>query len=321
MATATEIDLAFRFLLGRPPNEEEARTGESVPVEALRSALMATEEFRSALPGDAVLMRLDHKAPPIVWVTDGPTTAALLAKVQAHWTQLGQQRPHWSADNRDEFAPENIAANLPLFEASGEGDVATLLAMLARHGLSPERLPHLVDFGCGVGRMTRPLARVFRHVTGCDVSAPHLALARMATGAGVNFALVGVPDFGMTAPFDIWFSTLTLQHNPPPVITMILRRMFSLLAPGGVAVFQLPTDRVGYGFDPASYLAAPDGPAMEIHVLPQSVVFALAAEAGCVALEVREDGLVWPPTLCVSNNFIFAKPFLSGPAGMSLGRR
>ncbi len=208
-----------------------------------------------------------------------------------------------------EFAPENIGANLGLFEASGDGDVAALLALLARHGLTPERLPRVVDFGCGVGRMTRPLARVFRHVTGCDVSPPHLALARDATGAGVNYALVGVPDFGMTAPFDLWFSTLTLQHNPPPVITVMLRRMFALLAPGGVAVFQLPTDRIGYGFDPAAYLAAPPGPEpMEIHVLPQAVVFALAAEAGCVAVEVREDGLVWPPTLCLSNTFVFAKP-------------
>ena len=156
--------------------------------------------------------------------------------------------------------------------------------------------------------MTRPLSNVFRHVTGCDVSPPHLTLARMATGAKVNYALVGVPDFGMTTQFDLWFSTLTLQHNPPPVITMILRRMFALLAPGGVAVFQLPTDRVGYQFDPVSYLASPQGPSpMEIHALPQAVVFALAAEAGCVPLEVREDGLVWPPTLCLSNTFIFVK--------------
>ncbi len=309
MATTQEVDLAFRFLLGRAPTDTEAMDWAPVRVDALRQTLMATEEFRSALPGDAVMMPLDLPPAPITWHVDQPTTAALLARVQAHWTQLGEERPHWSADNRPEFNPDNIAANMPIFEASGEGDVASLLAALARYGFTPEKLPRVVDFGCGVGRMTRPLAKVFHHVTGCDVSAPHLTLARMATGASVNYALVGVPDFGMAAPFDLWISTLTLQHNPPPLITMILRRMFSLLAPGGLAIFQLPTERIGYRFDAAAYLAAPDsGEAMPIHVLPQTVVFALAAEAKCVPLEVREDGLVWPPTLCLSNRFIIAKP-------------
>ena len=321
MATTKEVDLAFRFLLGRPPTDAEAMDWAPIRAGSLRQELMATEEFRSALPGDAVMMPLDLPPSDIVWHADAPGTAALLARVQAHWTQLGEERPHWSADNRPEFTPENIAGNLPLFEASGENEVATLLATLARYGFTPERLPRVCDFGCGVGRVTRPLAKVFRYVTGCDVSPPHLTLARMATGASVNYALVGVPDFGMVTPFDLWVSTLTLQHNPPPLITMILRRMFALLAPGGLAIFQLPTERIGYRFDTAAYLAAPDsGEAMPIHVLPQTVVFALAAEAHCVPLEVREDGLVWPPTLCLSNRFIFAKPHATPPQGALIRR-
>ena len=90
---------------------------------------------------------------------------------------------------------------------------------------------------------------------------------------------------------------------------LILRRAFALLAPGGVAVFQLPTERVGYRFEPLEYLAAANEPGItEIHALPQAVVFALAAEAGCLPLEVREDGMVWPPSACVSNRFVIAKP-------------
>ena len=283
---------------------------------------MATEEFRVSIPADAVRMPLNQPESPIVWLADAPTTAALLARVQSQWTKLGQERPHWSTDNRPEFAPDSIASNMPAFEASGDGDVRTLVGLLARHGLAPQGLPRVVDFGCGVGRMTRPLAKVFRHVTGCDVSPPHLTLARMATGAGVNYALVSVPHFGMSSGFDLWVSMLTLQHNPPPVITMVLRRMFALLAPGGVAVFQLPTARLGYGFDPAAYLAAPESSDLSaIHALPQAVVFGLAAEAGCIALEVREDGMVWPPTLCVSNTFIFAKPRSPGLGQLPLARR
>ena len=309
MATQLEVDLAFRFLLGRSPSVEEATDWVDAPVETLRQSLMATEEFSVALPGNAVLMPLNLPPSNVAWQVDEPTAAALLARVQEHWSRLGQQRPHWSTEMRPEFLPENIAANMSMFEASGDGDVETLVATLTRFGISPRQLPRVCDFGCGVGRMTRPLAKVFAQVTGCDVSPAHLMLARAATGAGVDFSLVNLPNFGMSAPFDLWFSILTLQHNPPPVMTMILRRMFAMLAPGGVAIFQIPTERVGYSFDPASYLAGPEGAeVMEIHALPQAVVFALAAQAGCIPLEVREDGLVWPPTLCLSNRFVIAKP-------------
>ncbi len=187
-------------------------------------------------------------------------------------------------------------------------DIAQLLATLARHGLHPGHLPRAMDFGCGVGRMTRPMANLFAAVTGCDISPSHLMLARAACGRLARFSLVNAVDFGMEAPFDLWFSTRTLQHNPPPVIALILRRAFALLAPGGVAVFQLPTARVGYAYRVEAALAAPD-PAedLPIHVLPQSTVFALAHDAGCVALEVLEDSVIWPPTMCRSNSFVIRK--------------
>ncbi len=308
MATAAEVDAAFRLLLGRAPDPAEAADWLAAPAEALRAGLMATDAFRMGLPADAVRMALDLPPPAVVWQVDAATEAALLARVQARWTRLGEERPHWSVAARPEFAPDRIAANRALFDASGEGDLAVLLAVLARHGLAPADLPRACDYGCGVGRMTLPMSRRFAAVTGCDVSAPHLTLARQASGAGVAFALVSAPGLGMAAPFDLWFSTLTLQHNPPPVIAATLRRMFALLAPGGVAVFQLPTERAGYAFDPVAYLATDAAALLEVHVLPQPAVFALAAAAGCVPLEVREDCAIWPPTACISNRFVFRKP-------------
>jgi hypothetical protein len=125
-------------------------------------------------------------------------------------------------------------------------------------------------------------------------------------------ALVESPDFGMPgsdkgAPFDLWFSYLVLQHNPPPVMVTILRRMFALLAPGGVALFQVPTYITGYRFDCATYLRSPPVDPVEGHVLPQQDVLALAREAGCEVLEIREDCSVWPPSEAVSNLMLFQK--------------
>ena len=308
MADPSDIAAAFQWLLGRPASAAEAQSCAPVPVSMLRERLMATEAFAAALPASSVRLT-EEPTQAVAWDVPADIAASLLARVQAHWTRLGETTPHWSVVGDPAFLPEQIDTNRPAFLASGMQDVAQLVATLARHGWRPSDFPRAMDFGCGVGRMTAPMADVFTSVGGCDVSPSHLALARATCGSRVQFSLVNAIDFGMALPFDLWFSTRTLQHNPPPVAALILRRAFSLLAPGGVAVFQVPTARVGYTYDAVAALADDSaGEALPIHVLPQAAVFGLAAEAGCHPVEVLEDSIIWPPTLCRSNSFIFRKP-------------
>jgi hypothetical protein len=128
-------------------------------------------------------------------------------------------------------------------------------------------------------------------------------------GAGnVRFALVEDADFGMTEAFDLWYSRIVLQHNPPPIMAMILRRAFAMLAAGGMAVFQVPTYALGYRFGVAPYLAGlGKGNDIEMHVLPQPVVFRLAREAGCEPLEVLEDLSAGPSSHWNSTVFVIQK--------------
>jgi hypothetical protein len=65
----------------------------------------------------------------------------------------------------------------------------------------------------------------------------------------------------------------------------------------------------GYRFAIEEYLAAPtDTGTIEVHCLPQPVVFAIAAACGCVPLEVREDTAMGPPSAWLSNRYVFTKP-------------
>jgi SAM-dependent methyltransferase len=90
--------------------------------------------------------------------------------------------------------------------------------------------------------------------------------------------------------FDVFFSLIVLQHNPPPLIAFLLRTLLNKLEPGGLAYFQVPTYRFGYRFDPDAYIASELKLGVpEMHVLPQHVVLRIADEAGCRPLEVRED--------------------------------
>jgi SAM-dependent methyltransferase len=288
---------AYRMFLGRPPESEAAiaaHLAEAPTIRDLRSRFMGSAEFRAQFdPTGWRPLPLDLPPERIEATATEADLAALLARTGRAWAAMGEAEPHWSVVSDDRFRPERMAENANAFAATGEASCRLLLGLLARHGAAPADLPRCLEFGCGVGRVTIPLARAFARVTGCDISPAHLALARRA---GEEAGLPNLswwqagPEAPMPdGPWDLWFSMLVLQHNPPPVSRHILARAFAGLAPGGLAVFQVVTHIRGYAFRAADHLAAPETLSMEMHALPQAEVFALAAAAGLQVLEVRDD--------------------------------
>ncbi len=297
--TAETIRDAYRLFLGRVPSDSEVSHWARIPsVAELRNRFLASDEFAIKVRQLPIPNRIGPTAPRIRvdWRADAATEAHLLEHVRRTWIALGQEKAHWSVLSADQFLPDRIEKNREAFYRSGDGLVATLVATLARQGIAPDQLPHVVEFGCGVGRVTPHLAARFTAVTATDISHPHLEMAKAVTKSpNVHFALTELPDFGIPDGCDLWFSYIVLQHNPPPVMALILRRAFEALRPGGMAVFQVPVYASRYAFDLADYLRRPPSTEIEMHCLPQSVVFALAAEAGCVPLEVREDNAIPTP--------------------------
>jgi SAM-dependent methyltransferase len=308
--SSDDIVAAYRMFLGRQPSAHEVSLWHGThSLDDLRAAFLSSGEFianqtrlsankavvdQKSIPSERLTRNLP--AAEIEWKTDAATAARLVEHIRKTWTALGTNRPHWSVLSSDQFLPERIAQSESIFFASGADDLATLRSALLRHGVATN-LP-VFEYGCGIGRVTAHLAGVFPRVTACDISTSHLEMAQQVVGKreGVTFRLVDDDCFGMTERFGIWFSYLVLQHNPPPIIAMILSRMFKMLAPGGIALFQVPTYCLNYRFRVAEYLngGATDG-AIEVHCLPQAVIFYLAHQARCVALEVREDTAMGPP--------------------------
>ena len=242
--TRDDVVYAYRMFLGRDPSAEERDAwSATMTVTDLRRAFLAAEEFQSILGslGITPQLRLPQILAPlqIEWQAEPAMEARLLDHVTATWTALGDDRPHWSVLSSDSFLPENMQANASMFYASGANDAALIVNILDRHGLKPADLPYLVEYGCGVGRVTPHLAGVFSQVTGIDISTTHLKIAKQEVAKrgcrNVDLRLARAPEFGMTEQFDLWFSYIVLQHNPPPIIAMVLRRAFDMLFPSAVA--------------------------------------------------------------------------------------
>jgi SAM-dependent methyltransferase len=166
------------------------------------------------------------------------------------WEELARREPYFAVLTDEGFlGVEGNAVATAEFFRTGEEDVASLLdavgSMLGRE-LS---LGNALDYGCGVGRLTIPLARRATRVTGCDVAPTMLALAAQNSAqAGLdNTTFVAASALAALTPssFDFVVSLLVFQHIPRAAGTAILRTLFSLLAPGGVAAIHVTFERPG----------------------------------------------------------------------------
>jgi SAM-dependent methyltransferase len=311
--SSDEVRGAYRFILGREPESEEVvrfHQRHHANLSALRADFLSSEEFRSLslMRPSQWLVPLGSRAQAIETVTDMTTLRAIVAETAACWDSVGKTAPHESVLAYDEYKPDRFPENEAAFFETGKGDLAMLLGILNRIGRPVEDFCRCVEFGCGVGRVTPQLAATFPTIVALDISRPHLELAQAhVKGLGyrnVTFLQVTPEDLHPISGYDLWFSKLVLQHNPPPVTLHILDKMFTGLAPAGVAVVHLRTYWIGYSFDVADYLANNAGQEMEMHVTPQKPILELAWRHGCCLLDVREEGAT-PEWL--TNIFVFQK--------------
>jgi hypothetical protein len=86
---------------------------------------------------------------------------------------------------------------------------------------------------------------------------------------------------------------IVLQHNPPPIIRVIIRELIRALNSGGIALLQVPTYSLGYKFSLQEYLAnEATRNGIEMHVLPQNEIFDIVSQEQGKLVEVLKDGWI-----------------------------
>jgi SAM-dependent methyltransferase len=168
---------------------------------------------------------------------------ALLSRDQRDWTDLGLVDPFWAVWSISAF--RFGGGDVDEFFRSGEREVDAILAGLRENLDLPARHDRALDFGCGVGRLTRPLAGHFGEVIGVDISPSMIdaAQALQPVPANCSFVLNSEPDLRRfpSGHFDLVCSVITLQHvSRAAGIERYIAEFVRVTAPGGVAVFQLP---------------------------------------------------------------------------------
>ena len=307
--TVEQVHWAYRTFLNRAPESESAVSEHlSAPdLTHLARTFMESDEFRSTLVAPPPIVPLDAERNEVDVDVDADTMEVLVGHVRRCWELMGRREAYNSVLTAPEYLPDRFAANEAAFWASGEEEAASVLRILERHGIASVSRLTCVELGCGVGRVTAPLAGHFAAVHAYDISTPHLEIARTRSSRAQFHVLRAVPT--TLAPADVFYSRIVLQHNPPPIIALLLRSAFDCLNPGGIAIFQVPTFEIGYSFRVREYLKRIKNGAsgMEMHCLPQHQIFRIAADAGCRPLEVREDFSTGRVGRDVSNTFVIQR--------------
>lgn len=168
------------------------------------------------------------------------------------WERLGAEDPYYAVLTEPKYHGTLGPAALGAFFASGEADVAMLLDAVHDAG-GAERFETALDFGCGVGRLTIPLARRVTQVIGVDVAASMLDLARKhASASDVSNATFLDIDrmLAEIAPssVDLLTSYIVFQHIPVRKGEALLEHLLTLLRPGGAFALHFTFRRSGGRF-------------------------------------------------------------------------
>jgi SAM-dependent methyltransferase len=303
---------AYRLFLGREPENDYVISDKVSRLKSLnevRKEFIISDEFQrnylySPIYNDDFGVIAED-------TIDEHEQEILFKHIQKTWELLGKIDPHWSVLTSDAYKCENIHLTKKIFYDSGKEEVLSFFNTLKRNKIDITILKGCLEYGCGVGRVTAELSKHFNLVYGCDISKSHLEIAhKYFNEVGIkNIKLIQIKsmdDIINLPKVDLIYSRIVLQHNPPPIIRIIIRELIRALNPGGIAFFQVPTYRPYYKFILNEYLNKNiENQVMEMHILPQKEIFSIIEEERANVIEVLEDG--WAGCDNRSNSFLIKK--------------
>jgi len=237
-----------------------------------------------------------------------PAPARSLRGNRQAWNDWGSIDPLWAILTDPDL--KHRRWDLERFWRLGEDEIARVMSTAATLGY-PAGNDVALDFGCGVGRLTRAMARHFSHCTGVDVAETMIEQAtRLNPGSASTFVVNETNDLARfeDSTFDFVYSALVLQHLPTvAVIRRFIAEFLRVLKPGGLLAFQLPTrmpprslrNRLrlrtraytalrAVGFDQRMlYERLKLVPVMQMQCIPEEAVLAYLRLLGAAVLEVQ----------------------------------
>lgn len=168
----------------------------------------------------------------------------LSEQMRRFWDEGARRHPYFCVASGPQYLGDDI--DFEAYFGSGEASVA---AMFALAGWSPESGARALEIGCGTGRITRALAKRFAFVDAIDVSSEMLRIAKqdLANVTNLRFHVTNGVDLKIfpNASFDYACSEIVFRHVPSrEIIRTYLSETGRILTPGGQFAHQFNGKRV-----------------------------------------------------------------------------
>lgn len=161
---------------------------------------------------------------------------------QQQWENLGNHDPYWAV--LSDPTKKGGRWDKAEFFASGRREIEQVVSNLTRLRV-PLRLGLALDFGCGVGRLSRALSEHFEKVIAVDISESMIKEARAQNRGFPNIEFIHnvVPGLKLipSNTIDLIYSNIVLQHMPAERQLLFIGEFCRVLRPDGIAVFQTPS--------------------------------------------------------------------------------
>jgi SAM-dependent methyltransferase len=160
--------------------------------------------------------------------------------MERFWDARAREDAFYFVDSRLRYGSPDEEA----FWAGGEEALDKLLGVLGAR-IEPDHV--VLDIGCGLGRLTRPLSRRADRAIGLDVSGEMIERARKLNDDlddvewlhGDGKSLQPIPDGSV----DACVSHVVFRHIPDPAITLgYVAEMGRVLRPGAFGAFELSNE-------------------------------------------------------------------------------
>ena len=233
-----------------------------------------------------------------------PSIPRRLESTRKSWERFASEDPFWAILTDPD--KRNGGWDIDEFFQSGADAIDAEMQRLSR--LLPDRpTQRALDFGCGVGRLTRGLARHYQEVVGVDISARMIELANSLNDAPDRVRFIHNPSADLSvfpdSSFDLVLTLITLQHLPPRDARRYFEEFVRVTRPGGALVIQATarrnrekafTRRLRSRFLRSidwinRQLMIDQSPRMAMNMIPEHVVRRTLEQAGATILKVAPD--------------------------------
>jgi 2-polyprenyl-3-methyl-5-hydroxy-6-metoxy-1,4-benzoquinol methylase len=162
-------------------------------------------------------------------------------KIEKKWEYFAKTNPYFAVSTYEKFKSENLdKVALKDFFESGEEYVKRIWRDIENNFQTEFKPRKAIDFGCGVGRITLPIAKRCEMVTGIDISENMLKEARQNSAkfsiSNVDFVKGDNDLTEVTGKFDFIHSFIVFQHIKPKIGGAIFKKFVKMLSNGGIGV-------------------------------------------------------------------------------------